>query len=67
MNLGFSNKSNKKEGLENPHLINEEDFSEEDTKRMETNNKVFRPMTRGSKLNTKAIWKPRGQVDPASL
>ena len=67
MNLGFGDKTSKKGGLENPHLIKEEDFSEEDTKRMETNNKVFRPMTRGSRLNTKAIWNPRGQVDPTSL
>ena len=67
MNLGFGNNSSKKQGLDNPHLVNEEDFAEEDTKHVETNNRVFRPVTRSSGLNTKAIWNPRGQVNPASL
>ena len=67
MKLGFGSKPGKKGDLESPHLIKEEEFSEEDTKPLEAVNKVFRPMPKGSRLNTKAVWNPRGQVDPTSL
>ena len=67
MNLGFGSKPSKKGDLESPHLIKEEELSEEDTKPLEAVNKVFRPMPKGSRLNTKAVWNPRGQVDPTSL
>ena len=67
MNLGINSNSNKKEDPENPHLIKEEEFLEEEAKPLETVNKIFRPIPKGSRLNAKAIWNPRGQVDPTSL
>ena len=67
MNLGFGSKPSKKGDLESPHLIKEEEFSEEDTKPLDPNSKVFRPMTRGSRLNTNEVWNPRGRVDPTPL
>ena len=67
MNLGIGGNSSKKEDPENPHLIKEEEFSEEEAKPLETINKIFRPIPKGSRLNAKALWNPRGQVDPTSL
>ena len=67
MNLGISGNSSKKGDPENPHLIKEEEFLEEDTKPLETVNRAFRPIPKGSRLNAKTLWNPMGQVDPTSL